>query len=52
VHLTYSSGSGNASPKKVPHTVFYSSLDDWLRRGMAADHADYLSGEVPENEGE
>lgn len=43
-HLTYTSGSGNASPERVPHTIFYSSLDDWLQRGMAADHADYLRG--------
>ena len=46
VHLTYPSGSGDASPEKVPHTVFYASLDDWLQRGMAADHTDYLSGNL------
>jgi len=50
VHLTYSPGSEHASPDKVPHTTFYSSPDDWLKRGMAADHADYLSG-APEVEG-
>jgi hypothetical protein len=51
-HLTYSPASDDDSPTKVPHTTFYSSLDDWLERGMAADHADYLTGEpeVEDNE--
>ena len=46
VHLTYSPASDDATPTKVPHTTFYSSLDDWLQRGMAADHADYLRGDT------
>jgi hypothetical protein len=50
VHLTYSPTSGNASPRKVPHIVFYSSLDDWLQRGQSADHTDYVSGDVAESD--
>ena len=30
---------------KVPRTVFYSSLEDWLERGMGVDRAEYLAGE-------
>jgi hypothetical protein len=29
----------------VPRTVFYSSLEDWLERGMGADRAEYLAGD-------
>ena len=42
VHLTWASAP-ERNPK-FPDTTFYSSLDDWLQRDMAADHADYLSG--------
>jgi hypothetical protein len=50
VHFTRASApEGNS---RFPYTAFYSSLDDWLRRGMAADHAHYLNGTVPENEDE
>jgi hypothetical protein len=47
VHLTWGSGhlddpEGRA---KMPWTVFYSSLEDWLERGMGADRAEYLAGE-------
>jgi len=46
VHLTYSPApdADPGSAVKVPHTTFYSSLDDWLTRGMASDHAGHVSG--------
>jgi hypothetical protein len=50
VHLTYSPDSGDDPAQ--PRTVFYSSLDDWLRRGMAADHADNSRGDVVEHQDE
>jgi hypothetical protein len=38
VHLTYSSNPPDPSAAaNVPHTTFYSSLDDWLGHGMIAD---------------
>ena len=50
VHFTRASApEGNS---RFPNTTFYSSLDDWLRRGMAADHAHYFNGDAPENEDE
>jgi hypothetical protein len=42
VHLTWASAPERNT--KFPDTTFYSSLDDWLQRGMAADHADHLTG--------
>ena len=44
VHLADSSASDEEDSASAPRTTFYSSLDDWLSRGMAADHADYISG--------
>jgi hypothetical protein len=46
VHLTYSSAPDEDadSAAKLPHTTFYVSLDDWLTRGMAPDHAGYAGG--------
>ncbi len=48
VHFASSSSSNENSDSaaKIPHTTFYSSLDDWLTRGMAADHAGQVSGGV------
>src|SRR5690242_21561298 len=37
VHLTWASTQERNT--KFPETTFYASLDDWLQRGMAADHA-------------
>ena len=48
VHLTWASAS-ERNPK-FPDTTFYSSLDDWLQRGMTADHGDYVSGDVAESD--
>jgi hypothetical protein len=47
-HLTWhpvSPGDPNYSAD-LPHTIFYSSLDDWLSRGMAADHAEFIRGDA------
>jgi hypothetical protein len=47
VHLGWGTGHFDdpEGRKKFPWTVFYSSLEDWLERGMAADRAGYLVGE-------
>src|SRR4051812_21696565 len=44
VHLTYSPDSSNTSKATMAPTIFYSSLDDWIHRGMAADHANHGYG--------
>jgi hypothetical protein len=46
VHLTWAPGPPDDADEraKVPKTVFYSSLEDWLGRGMGEDRAEYLSG--------
>jgi hypothetical protein len=47
VSLTWASAPSDDPEERavVPETVFYSSLEDWLERGMAADRAEYLAGE-------
>jgi len=47
-HLTYhpTTDDDPNSAAKVPHTTFYSSLDDWLSHGLAADHAEFVGGDT------
>jgi hypothetical protein len=50
VSLTWASGPPDEDDERarVPETVFYSSLEDWLERGMREDRAEYLAGDRDE----
>jgi hypothetical protein len=42
VHLTWT--GKRESSAESPHTTFYSSLDDWVERGMKPDNQEFATG--------
>src|SRR6185503_16100622 len=42
VHLTYANRP--EQDPLFPGTTFFNSIDDWIERGMQADHDDFVAG--------
>jgi hypothetical protein len=41
VHLTYA--NRREMDPRWPGTTFFNSMEDWIERGMRADHEDFMS---------